>query len=119
MLRGGRVPIAFNCASSRRLVDQKGDFALFEAEVDEAIALVHCVAAEALAQENVPVWLPALVHVFLHDLCDLDSLLLEVVGLEGVLGHHNSVLEHIIWHICRPVYLGSLDSGTSPDSTCY
>ena len=67
MLRGGRVPIAFNCASSRRLVDQKGDFALFEAEVDEAIALVYCVAPEALAQENVPVWLPALVHVFLDN----------------------------------------------------
>ena len=31
------------------LVDQKGDLGLFEAEVDETVALVHGVATEALS----------------------------------------------------------------------
>ena len=63
---------------------------------------MYGVTAKTLSKEDVPVGLPALVHVFLHNLCDLDSLFFEVVGLEGVLGNHNSVLEHIIWHVCWP-----------------
>ena len=38
-LEGRQVPFADVCASSRRLVDQKGNFALFEAEVD--LSLIH------------------------------------------------------------------------------
>ena len=58
---------------SRRLVDQKGNFALFEGEVDESVSLVDGVASKALPEEDVPVGLPCLVHVLLHNIGNLEQ----------------------------------------------
>ena len=107
-LEGRQVPFADVCASSRRLGDQKGKFALFEAEVDEAVALVDSMAAEALAQEHVPVRLPALIHVFLHNCGNFHALLFEIVSFQGILSHGDDIFKHVIWHIGGPVDLGSL-----------
>ena len=54
------------------LVDEEGDLALFESEEHEAVLLVDGVATEALSKENVPVGLPLLVHVLLHDFGNLN-----------------------------------------------
>ena len=62
-----RSPSSSETQGSRCLVDQEGDLALFKAEVDEAIAFMDGVAAEAFAQKDVPVGFPPLVHVFLDN----------------------------------------------------
>jgi len=69
---------------------------------------VDGVAPEALAEEHVPVGLPPLVHVLLHDLSNLHSVRLEVVLLQCLLGYLDGVLKHVVGHVSGPVNLGSL-----------
>ena len=61
--------------SSCGFVDQEGGLALLEREVDEAVTLMHSVAAEALPEEDMPVGLPVLIHVLLHYFRDLQPLI--------------------------------------------
>ena len=66
---------------SVRLVDEEGDLALLEREENEAVLLVDGVAAEALAEEHVPVWLPLLVHMFFDDLSNLNKIKIKICML--------------------------------------
>ena len=53
---------------SRGLVDKEGDvIILCESEVNESVTLMHSVASETLSEEDVPVGLPLLVHVFFYN----------------------------------------------------
>ena len=53
------------------LIDEERDLARLKGEVDEAVLLVHRVAAERLAEEHVPRGLPRLVHVVFHESSNL------------------------------------------------
>lgn len=57
---------------SRGFVNEERNFRCFEAEVHEPVALMHSVAAKTLSKEDVPVGLPAFVHVRLDNLGDLN-----------------------------------------------
>lgn len=57
--------------SSRRLVDQERDLARLECEVHKPVPLMYRMATERLAQKDVPVRLPLLIHVLLDLLGDL------------------------------------------------
>lgn len=69
-----RVDLSGTCSVC--LVDEERDLALLKREENEAVLLVHGVAAEGLAKEYVPVGLPFLVHMLLNNLSDLKNNLL-------------------------------------------
>ncbi len=77
---GGTVQVS-ESGSSGGFIDEEGDLALFESEINEAVAFVDGMAAETLAQEHVPVRLPLVVHVSLHLLCYLHIRYLDLNGL--------------------------------------
>jgi len=53
---------------SGRFVNEEGDVAiLFEGEVNEPVTLVHGMTSETLAEEDVPVGLPLVVHMLLYN----------------------------------------------------
>ena len=52
-------------------VDEEADLALLKREVNKAVLLVHRVAAEGLAEEDVPRGGPPGVHVFFDNSRDL------------------------------------------------
>ena len=64
---------------------------------------MHGLAAEALAQEYVPVGLEIRVHVLFNRLSNLDAFLLKIVLRHLLLGDRDKRLEHVIGHIRRPV----------------
>ena len=59
---------------SRCLVYEERNLALFEAKVHEAVTLMHWIATEGLPEEDMPVWLPFLIHVLLDNFSNLNKI---------------------------------------------
>jgi len=73
ILPTSEIILIFPPVSSRRLVDKERDVSLLKSEVHKTIALVYCVAPETLSEEDVPVGLPLLVHVFFYNARNLSE----------------------------------------------
>ena len=109
--RQGRS-LAGKLSFSGGFVDEEADLAGLEREVNKAVLLMHRVAAEGLAEEDVPRRGPLGVHVFFDNSRDLqrsamsgtylDAGRLEFVLVHGLFGDGDRILKNIIGHVSRP-----------------